>query len=117
MAEHVGPAATLREFAARGPELLEQLPRLPALILDATSQIRHLERTVVRQSTSLKNLEQRVDKLSHGRIRRYAGVALIVAATILLWGPISQSLQAAEDLSTVAGLVSAVLGSWLLVRT
>ena len=118
MAEHVGPAATLREFAARGPELLQQLPRLPALILDATSQIRHLERTVVRQNTALKDLEQRIDKLSHrDRIRRYAGVALIVAATILLWGPISQSLQATEDLSTVAGLVSAVLGSLLLVRT
>ena len=117
MAEHVGPAATFREFAARGPELLEQLPRLPALILNATGQIRHLERTVERQSASLKNLEERVGKLSYrGRVRRYAGAALIVAATILLWGPISQSLEAAQDLTNLAGLVSAVLGSWLLVR-
>ncbi|MCZ6617453.1 MAG: AarF/UbiB family protein, partial [Gammaproteobacteria bacterium] len=117
MAEHVGPAATLRAFAARGPELLQQLPRLPALILDATSQIRHLERTVVRQGTSLANMEQRVTKLSRrGRIRRYAGAALIVAATFLLWEPVSHSLQAGEDLSTVAGLVSALLGSLLLIR-
>ena len=73
--------------------ILEQLPRLPALILDATSQIRHLERVTDRQNNTLEHLEKQVTRLKRrDRVRRYTGTLLIVAALVLLWEPISQAI-------------------------
>ena len=117
MAEHVGPAAALREFAEYAPMILAQLPRLPALLARTGTQLRQLERAVDRQDESLRSVERRIDKLDRrSRVRRLSGAALLVAATALLWGPISQSLQSGTELGTVAGLVSAAVGSLLLVR-
>ena len=117
MADHVGPAAALREFAEHAPALIAQLPRLPALMARMGTQLRHLERAVDRQGDHLRAVEKRMDKLDRrSRVRRASGVALILAASVLLWAPISQSLQAGNELSTLAGLASAALGSLLLVR-
>ncbi|MDH3643691.1 MAG: AarF/UbiB family protein, partial [Gammaproteobacteria bacterium] len=117
MAERVGPAAALREFAERAPEIMAQLPRLPSLVVTASQQLRQLERVVGQQTDELKSLEARVDKLGRGtRARRLAGASLILIASALLWGPISESLQGSNDVGALAGLLSAVIGSLLLVR-
>jgi ubiquinone biosynthesis protein len=117
MAERVGPAAALREFTQRAPEIMAQLPRLPALVVTASQQLRHLERVVGHQTSALKSLEARLDKLGRRtRGKRAVGASLILLASALLWGPISESLQGSQDLGTLAGLLSAVLGSLLLVR-
>jgi len=117
MAERVGPTAALREFAERVPEIMAQLPRLPGLVVTATHKLRQLERVVTHQSEELKALEQRVDRLGRrARSRRLAGATLILFASVLLWGPIAHSLQGAQDLGAVAGVMSALLGSLLLVR-
>ena len=117
MAERVGPAAMLREFAERAPEIIAQLPRLPGLVVNADQQLRRLERVVGRQAESLNALQVRVDRLARRtRRKRVAGASLILLASALLWGPISQSLEGAQDLGTLAGLLSAVVGSLLLVR-
>ena len=44
---------------------------------------------------------------------RWAGVALLVLAGVLLWG----STDTVQTVGPTAGLLSAVVGSWLLVRT
>lgn len=117
MAQHVGPAAALRELAAHAPTILEQLPRLPALLARTGSQVRQLQRTVDRQAGSLRDMTQRMDRIDRrGRMRRWSGGALILAASVLLWAPISGSLQSGEHVGTLAGLVSAALGSLLLLR-
>jgi ubiquinone biosynthesis protein len=117
MAQHVGPAAALREFAEHAPAILAQLPRLPALLARTGTQLKRLERALDRQGDSLHAMEQRIDKLDRrSRVRRVSGAALILAASVLLWAPISQSLQSGHELGTLAGLVSAALGSLLLVR-
>jgi hypothetical protein len=56
----------------------------------------------------------RIDR--RGRTRRWSGGALILAASVLLWAPISGSLESGEHVGTLAGLVSAALGSLLLLR-
>ncbi len=117
MAERVGPAAALRELAERAPEILAELPRLPGMVVTASRQIRHLERVVDRQNRELHDLEARVGRLARGvRGRRMTGAALLVLASILLWGPIAESLNGGGDLGTVAGLASAAIASFLLLK-
>jgi ubiquinone biosynthesis protein len=118
MSERVGPAAALREFAEHAPQFIAQLPRLPGLVIKASHQLRTLEHVVDRQTGAIATLETRLDKLGRRtRGKRLAGATLILIASGLLWGPISQSLQGSEDLGTLAGLLSAAIGSLLLVRT
>jgi ubiquinone biosynthesis protein len=116
MADHVGPAAALRELAEYAPLILEQLPRLPALIARTGQQLRHLERTLERQGQALRSVEQRLDRLARRwRFRRWSGAALIVAAGVLLWGP-TPPLPALAELGAVAGLITGAIGSLLLLR-
>jgi len=117
VAERVGPAAALREFAEYAPLILEQLPRLPGLVARTGSQIRHLERAVDRQGEALEALDERLARLDRRwRARRLSGAALILAAGVLLWGPIADAMAAGAQLGTVAGLASAAIGSLLLLR-
>ncbi|MAT84950.1 MAG: ubiquinone biosynthesis regulatory protein kinase UbiB [Gammaproteobacteria bacterium] len=117
VADHVGPAAALREFAEYAPLILDQLPRLPALVARTGTQLRQLERAVDRQNDALAALDRRLTRLDRRwRSRRVAGGALIVAAGVLLWGPIAESLAGDAGLGAVAGLASAAVGSLLLLR-
>jgi ubiquinone biosynthesis protein len=117
MADHVGPAAALREFAEYAPVILEQLPRLPALMARTGTQLRQLQRAVDRQGDAMRNLEKRLDRVDRRwRTRRLSGAALILLASALLWAPIAQLLQTESQLGTLAGLASAALGSFLLLR-
>lgn len=117
VADHVGPAAALREFAEYAPLILDQLPRLPALVARTGTQLRLLERAVDRQNDALAALDRRLTRLDRRwRSRRVAGGALIVAAGVLLWGPIAESLAGDAGLGAAAGLASAAVGSLLLLR-
>jgi len=117
MVEHVGPAAALREVAAHAGEILERLPELPAALLSANTRLRSLERSVKEQSRELNRLEGRLSRVSRGRLAgRMSGAALLVMAGVLLFNPLSESLANGADLSTTAGLASALLGSVLLLR-
>ena len=49
-------------------------------------------------------------------MRRWTGAALMAVATVLLWEPISQAFAMGTGLGTSAGFLSAVIGSFLLVR-
>jgi ubiquinone biosynthesis protein len=117
MLEHVGPAATLRELTEHAPELLAQLPRLPSLVLRTGTQLKQMEIALRRQRESIRSLEKRVSRMKRrSRNTRWAGLALILLASVLLWAPVTSSLGTGQDMSTIAGLLSAALGSFLLVR-
>jgi len=117
MTDHVGPAATLREFAQHAPALLAQLPQLPSVVLNANLKLKSLERSISRHSQELSALEKRLDTLTRsGRICRTTGAGLLILATGLLWNPIAVSFNSGEEIGTVAGLLSAVLGTFLLLR-
>jgi len=118
MVDHVGPTAALREVAAHAGELLEQLPQLPSMLLSATGRLRALERSTNRQSRELRKLEQKLALLTRGRaIKRTSGTALLVMAALLLFDPLTAALDTPANLATTAGLVSAVAGALLLLRS
>ena len=117
MLEHDGPAATLRELTEHAPELLAQLPRLPSLVLRTGTQLKQLEVARRRQRESIRGLEKRLSRMDRrSRNTRWAGLALILLASVLLWVPVTSSTGTSQDLSSIAGLLSAALGSLLLMR-
>ncbi len=116
MVEHVGPAAALREVATHAGELLEKLPELPAAILTAESRLKSLERNLRVQTRELKRLEDKVARGERGRtIKRISGSSLLVVGAALLFNPLSDALTGSGFAAT-AGVLSALLGSLLLLR-
>ena len=116
MGERVGPLAAVRSFAERAPEILEQLPRLPELILDTGRKLSGLESALKEQQASVRQIEDTLARMQRRRrIRRLSGAALVGLATVLLWEPAMQA--STEGLGAAAGLLSAAVGSYLLVRT
>lgn len=117
MQERVGPVAAMRSLASRAPEILEQLPRLPEIILDTGRQLSRLESGLREQQASVHKLETAIASISRRHaVRRWTGAALVTVATVLLWEPISLAFADGTGLGTSAGLLSAVIGSFLLVR-
>ncbi len=115
MRERVGPLAMLRGFAERAPEIMEQLPRLPDLILDTGRKLSGLESALKEQQASVRQLEESLARQHRGRRRRrLSGAALMAVAMVLLWEPAMQATM--EGLGAAAGLLSAAVGSYLLVR-
>ena len=115
MRERVGPLAMLRGFAERAPEIMEQLPRLPELVLDTGRKLSSLESTLREQQASVRQLEESLASLHRGRRRRrLSGAALMAIAMVLLWEPAMQA--SVEGLGAAAGLLSAAVGSYLLVK-
>ncbi len=118
MVDHVGPTAALREVAAHAGELLEQLPQLPAMLISATGRMRTLERAMNRQTRELSKLELKVEQLTRGRLlKRTSGTVLLAVAGFLLFNPLTESLGNGADLSASAGILSAVVGAVLLLRS
>jgi ubiquinone biosynthesis protein len=116
MVEQVGPAATLREFAEHAPELLELLPKLPSALLDASAKLRVMERTVARQGRELEDLKRELKGQRRARRWRQAsGLVLLLLASGLLLGA-GADTTGVEDSSTLAGVLSAAVGSLLLLR-
>jgi ubiquinone biosynthesis protein len=111
MAERAGPMAAIRTAADRAPELLEQLPRLPGLILEAGRQLQRLDRTAREQQATLDALRQVLESQSRGmRRQRVAGITALVAAGALLL----PATAAASSGTAVPATVLAILGIWML---
>jgi ubiquinone biosynthesis protein len=114
MMDQVGPAATLREFAEHADELIEILPRLPTALVDATVKLKIMERALARQHREIVELKRQMGRLKRGRrLRLASGVGLLLLASVLLW---SFGSAGGEGVSTTAGLLSAAVGSLLLIR-
>jgi ubiquinone biosynthesis protein len=113
MAERAGPMAAIRSAADRAPELLEQLPRLPGLILEAGRQLQRLDRSAREQQATLDAMRRVLEAQSRGmRRQRLAGITALVAAGALLL----PSTAAASSGTTVPATVLAILGIWMLRR-
>jgi ubiquinone biosynthesis protein len=112
MAQRAGPVAVLRQVADRTPELLEQLPHLPGLILEAGRQLRRLDGVAREQHETLGALRAMLEDQRRGRRRqRVAGATALLAAAALL-------LPATSAAATTPGVavpgVLAILGAWML---
>lgn len=116
VAERLSPVATLRRLAGRAPELLERLPRLPELLLDGERRMRRLQFAVEQQQRQLQDLARLVDRRARRTAgRRAAGAALVALAALLLWRPLTGA-AGADDTGMLAAVLSALLGSVLLLK-
>jgi ubiquinone biosynthesis protein len=117
MEQRVGPAAVLRQFSAHAPELIEQLPRLPELIIGASLGLKRLDRIAREQRAVMNRLAVLIENQARrGQGRRWFGAALLVVSGALLWAPVAHALQHGEPLPITAGVLAAVLGSMLVSR-
>ncbi len=114
--ERLGPAAVITDWLSAGPELWQQLSRLPMTLRNSEAELRHVRSQLTRQHDSIERMAR--DLHQHRRARRFkqaAGVGFIGLSMWMLWQPLAEGLSSG-DATMLAGVVSAFLGSALLVR-
>jgi ubiquinone biosynthesis protein len=120
LAERIGPLAAIRSFTEAAPRLAQHLPRLPDLIINTGRQLKVIEHGLAEQRAAVRELEAAVARLDRERrLRRWSGTVLIVVATVILWEPLVHLVRGGAgdgSLATAAGLVSALTGTFLLLR-
>ncbi len=117
MEARVGPAALLRQFSTYAPELIEQLPRLPELIIGASHGLRRLDKFAREQRVVMNRLASMLEtQQRRGRVRRWLGAALLVVSGAVLWTNVAHALAAGEPLPITVGVLAAVIGSMLIAR-
>ncbi len=113
MAQRAGPAAAFRNFAERAPELIEQLPHLPALLLQAGRAVDRLGTIARDQQVLLARLDAMQQAQTRTRKRRRsAGVLALLAGGALL----APAVAAADPSAAMvpAGFLG-LLGVWLIL--
>ena len=117
MEQRMGPAAMLRQFSTYAPELIEQLPHLPELIVGASQGLRRLDKIARDQRAVMNQLAVLIETQDRrGRARRWVGAALLIVGGALLWTPVAHALQTGEPMPLTVGVLAAVLGSMLIAR-
>lgn len=112
MAERAGPAAAFRDFADHAPELLEQLPHLPALILKAGRAMDQVASLARNQQQILLHLQQlELSQKQAQRRRRQAGGLALLGGGLLLWPAVA---AAGPGSTMLPAALLAGLGIWLL---
>ena len=118
MEQRVGPAAVLRQFSTYAPELIEQLPRLPELIIGASQGLRRLDKVRARatrgdESAGVADRESGAQEVAAGAgsARRCSS-----SAARCFGRPVAHALQTGEPLPITVGVLAAVLGSMLIAR-
>ena len=117
MEERMGPAAVLKQFSTYAPELIEQLPRLPELIIGASQGLKRLDRIAREQRVVMTRLAALIENQERrGQGRRWFGAVLLVVSGALLWAPVANALQHGEPMPITVGVLAAVIGSMLIAR-
>jgi len=115
-ADRLGPAAVISGWINAGPQIWQQLAKLPTILTNSETELRRLKSSMQQQNASVARIEDNLNKQQRGRrYKQVAGVGLVAASMWMLWQPISQGLNSG-DMTMLAGVVSAFLGSALLVR-
>ena len=112
VAERLNPIANLLEWVQEGPDAWRRLVRLPDTIQELQADVAELQNQV----HDLSHAHSRhAPTFSGSRTKRWAGVGLVAASLFLLWRPLLEGMQSGET-SMLVGIVSAFLGSALLLR-
>jgi ubiquinone biosynthesis protein len=115
-AQRLGPAAVITDWISAGPQIWQQLSRLPMLLSKSEAELRQLKSHVHKQNQSIERIEKSLSRQQRSkRYKQVAGVGFVVASMWMLWQPIAQGLGSG-DMTMLAGVTSAFLGSALLVR-
>ena len=112
-----GPLGALRRLADRLPDLLDQLPQLPDLLLGAEARIKDLDRLAAEQREVIGNAAEMLgSRKRSSRWRRVVGAALALAGLALLWKPLTNALAGDVLEAGVLGVAALVVGALLMTR-
>jgi ubiquinone biosynthesis protein len=123
MQRRMGFAATLRRLVEQGPTLLEQLPRLPDMVLNAFRSVERLEHLVAAQVDLNRSLSEEISRLTERQrarpraLQQMTGIALIVMSGVLFYLGVQTGTAEAANIVWAqfgTGTVSAVLGFLLM---
>jgi len=109
MTAQLGPETTVERLTARMPELLQQLPTLPDLLVDADFELKHLKQLSLQQGAHLDELRT---KRTRPRWQLVIGSLALIAGGVLLWEPVQALLAANSGMGL--GIIGVALGAWLL---
>ena len=109
-----GPLAALRRLGDRLPDLLDELPRLPDLLLGAEARFKDLDRLAAQQRELIAEATEALGtRRRHNRWRRIAGLILALAGLVLL----SKPLLAGDGFAAPAvGVAALVIGALFVTR-
>jgi len=111
-----GPATLLSDVLSKGPEFWSQLVRLPATLNDNAIVMRNFKAQFAHQQRSIDSIEKQLKKRDNRRHwKQGAGTALVATSVWMLWQPLAQGLGSG-DVTMLAGVASALLGSALIVK-
>ena len=116
MEQRMSPLTLLRQLSVHAPDLIEQLPRLPELIVRATRSLQRVDRVASEQKAAIDRLTEALERSRPSRARRLAGVLLLAAAAVLVWFALGDAFAPVQTSAIVAGLLAAVTGALLLAR-
>ena len=113
---HLGPAAVVNNWLNAGPQVWQQLANLPNLIATNQAQLDGLKSQMSAQSQAVDRIEASLSKQrASKRYKQVAGAGFVGVSLWMLWQPLAAGLSQG-DMTMVAGLVSAFLGSALLIK-
>ena len=115
MTDRMSPLTGLRELADQGPDLLNELPRFPAMILSANRDLKMLKRSFSTQREQVNRLQQELQlKTRRQRRTRLIGLLLVLLAVLSGWADLSAFW--ARPVNEWLPPMLAVIGLLLLTR-
>lgn len=115
--QHLGPVGVVNDWINAGPEVWQQLSRLPIVMQHNETEMRLLKSQLRRQNTNLEKLAKRLDsKHQQQRFGRLASIIIIAISIWLLWQPLNQAWANGET-GLWLGIGGAIVGTCLLLRT
>ena len=115
MAERYGPLALARGLFEHAPSLIDELPRLPALVAAAGAKLGEFDRLAAEQRAALREVADAISAQRRGRtVRLVAGAVLILGGLAGLWTPLGE--MALHQPAAFASVLALAIGVVLLGR-
>jgi len=112
MTAQLGPETTIERFTSRMPELLQQLPALPDLLVDAEFELKHLKQMSLQQNARIDALQEKATRKSRHLLW---GASVTGVGVLMLWAPLSATLQQSSTASI--GLIAVIIGAFIALRS
>jgi ubiquinone biosynthesis protein len=82
--QRLGPAAKIKEFLGKFPEIAEQLPEFPALVLHAIQSTSHIQQQMQQQTQEINLLRKQLKRNSRSSFLAVITGSLLIAAGFIL---------------------------------
>jgi hypothetical protein len=107
----------LRQLSVQAPDLIDQLPRLPELLVRATRGLQRIDRLAAEQQASINRLTEVLESRNRrGAAARLTGVLLLLGAAAIFAFALPSASAAYDTAPLLAGFLAALLGTLLLAR-